>query len=74
MRSSRLDAPDVSHDTVCRVVRDTWRAHGRAELLLSVGLRRLFRDNVHRGRGFSQFADFRHEFIEALSAAEGKGR
>ena len=60
--SALLD-PTLSHDAVQKTVHGAWRAHQRAELDRCLGLRRLFRDNVHRGRGFAQFSDFaEHEF------------
>ena len=60
--SGLLD-PTLSHDVVRETVHGAWRAQQRAEFDVCLGLRRLFRDNVHRGRGFARFSDFtEHEF------------
>jgi hypothetical protein len=58
MHTSRLLDPAVPHDLVCDVVRRRWDEVERGQFELCVGLRRLFRDNVHRSLGFSKFSDY----------------
>jgi uncharacterized protein YifE (UPF0438 family) len=43
---------------VCEVVRRRWGGLQRSEYELCVALFRLFRDNVHRSKGFSKFSDY----------------
>jgi hypothetical protein len=44
--------------TVLQRVRKHWRAHQRSEAELCIGLRRLFKDNLHRGAGRARFSDY----------------
>ncbi|MHC4858791.1 MAG: hypothetical protein ACYTDY_01720 [Planctomycetota bacterium] len=56
--SAFLLDPATKHASVADRVRDAWAGVQRGEYVLSVGLRRLFRDQVHRGEGFSRFKDY----------------
>jgi uncharacterized protein YifE (UPF0438 family) len=58
MHTSRLLDPAVPHDIVSDVVRRRWSEVERVQFDLCVALRRLFRDNVHRSKGFSRFSDY----------------
>ena len=53
--------PAVRHDDVERAVRDDWDAHQRSGVRLSLALRRLYRDNVHRRDGRGRFSDWARE-------------
>jgi hypothetical protein len=48
--SAFLLDPATSHDKVIRLVALRWRELEQSEYLIAVGLRRLFRDQVHRGK------------------------
>jgi len=55
--SSLLD-PAVPHREVKAAVKQAWRNWQRADYRLALGLRRLFRDQVHRGSGRGDFGDW----------------
>jgi hypothetical protein len=46
---------------VLDAVRRCWRRFERAQYALCLALRRLFRDNVHRGAGYARFDDYAEE-------------
>jgi HNH endonuclease len=50
--------PATSLGRVEAHVRRRWRQRQRVDLDLCLGLRRLFRDNVHRGKGIGNFATY----------------
>ena len=50
--------PSVPLDQVAAHVKKRYRQHQRVELELSLGLRRLFRDNIHRGTGLGNFGSY----------------
>ena len=50
--------PSVKHRRVESTVAELWNAHQRAEYGLCLGLRRLFRDQVHRSKGRARFVDW----------------
>ena len=53
--------PSVKHDRVRATVSKLWRGRERAEYGLCLGLRRLYRDQVHRGKGRGRFVDWVEE-------------
>jgi hypothetical protein len=55
--STLLD-PAVPLDEVQGVVAETWNQVQTGEYRLCLGLRRLFRDNAHRGSGIAKFTDW----------------
>lgn len=60
---STIDAlldPAVPLDRVLTRVRRRWASHQRSEAELCVGLRRLYRDQAHRGLGRSKFSRYIH--------------
>jgi len=56
--SERLLDPATKHDFIALCVREQWRRFERTQFYLCLALRRLYRDNVHRGSGFSKFSDY----------------
>ncbi|MEN8149693.1 MAG: hypothetical protein ABFS86_07705, partial [Planctomycetota bacterium] len=56
--STWLMDPATPHRAVSRLVRRRWSQVQRGEYELSMALRRLYRDNVHRGAGHARFADY----------------
>jgi hypothetical protein len=50
--------PSIPLQQVAAHVRKRWKQHQRVELELCLGLRRLFRDNIHRGAGLGNFATY----------------
>jgi len=56
--SAFLLDPATRHAAVAERVRSAWDEVQRGEYVLAVGLRRLYRDQVHRGEGFARFEDY----------------
>ena len=50
--------PAVRHERVRSTITKLWNVRDRASYGLCLGLRRLYRDQVHRGKGRSRFADW----------------
>ena len=50
--------PAVRHERVQSTVKQLWRGRERASYGLCLGLRRLYRDQVHRGKARSRFVDW----------------
>jgi len=50
--------PSVKHGRVEQTVMTLWNGHERAGYGLCLGLRRLFKDRVHRGQARARFADW----------------
>jgi len=50
--------PSVKHRRVESTVSELWDAHQRTEYGLCLGLRRLYRDQVHRRKGRARFVDW----------------
>ena len=50
--------PATKHEAVVGRAREAWSGVQHGEYVLSLALRRLYRDQVHRGEGFSRFTDY----------------
>ena len=53
--------PSVRHAVVERSVLRDWHTREQSSVRLAVAMRRLFRDNVHRGHGRGRFSDWARE-------------